>query len=170
MDLISKRRHELTKAPGVAVTIRPLTEGRKISLVMKTAADENALAELRDVASDQLTEVHGSIVEAKRATEAGEDDADRLRLELERNPVARRLAVTLAEARSIQRGIHEELLKATLVKVEGLAVDGAPADVAGFIEFAPAEVFAEAVELARAATGLSEEEKGNSESPTTSPV
>ena len=170
MQIIRKIKSVLASAPDLGVTIRPLSEGGRIRLLMNTAVEEGRLDELRGEIELLMREVLEVAVGAKTATDSNEPGAVKLRAELDRNPEARRLAVAIAEANAVQRSIHEALLRATLANVEGMLVDVAAAGVEEFIEWAPAAVFAEAVNLARNAVGLTEEDRGNSESPTTSPA
>lgn len=168
MNLISKRRHELATAPGVVVTMRALTEKRRISLVLATADDEAELSAIKDRMSEPLAAMEPDIREAKAAVEAKSEDAERLTQALTRNPISRSLVKLHVEAAAVQRRIDEALLRATLISVEGFSVDGVAMGVEGFVEYAPEALFIETLALARQGTGLSEEERGNSESPITS--
>lgn len=166
MNLISKRRHELATAPGVAVTVRALTEKRRIALVLATADDEAELLEIQDKAREQLRIAEPEILAAKAAVETKSENAETLKEALTRNPAARSLMTLHAEGAAIQRRIDEAVVRSTVVSVDGLKVDGEDVDVEGLVEFAPAAMFTEVVALAKAGVGMSEEERGNSESPT----
>lgn len=168
MNLISKVRHVLKTAPTVGVTIRPLTEKRRISLILATADDESRLEDVREDVRVTLAEVGPAIVAAKEAQETGDGRATEMVDGLRRNPSARRLVDLHGRCSEIQRRIDEAVISAAVVAVDGLTVDGVAVDVDGFIEFAPVDVFSEVAELARASVGLTEEDRGNSGSLITS--
>lgn len=75
-----------------------------------------------------------------------------------------------AEAALLGAEVDKEYLRWGLVQVEGLYIDGAPATPDSLIEAGPEGLAIEALEAVRREAGLSEEERKNSESPSTSPT
>lgn len=69
-----------------------------------------------------------------------------------------------AEAAVLAAEVDAVYLRWGLAAVEGLTIDGRPADVESLIAHGPEELLAEALAAVRRETGLSEEERKNSES------
>jgi len=169
MKLFSEVTVPLKTAPGVVLTVRPLTERDRMELTLEAAPHEEKLFSLRERFESEMSVIESMVRGAKEARDAGSSDAVRLAAELEKHPAAREAVRLQVELRSVQRCIDEGIVFAALKTIEGIELDGKPlTDPADFIDYAPAEVFAEAVEACRNAVGMSEQEKGNSESPITS--
>lgn len=168
MNLVSKVRKELKSAPGVTVTLRPLTERRRIALILATSDDEILLDDLRAEMQAPFTEAEPLIAAAKHARETGAENAEALTGELSKHPAARLLSSLATRAQQIQLRIHEAAIRAVVVAVDGFQVDGTAVDGEGFIEHAPADVFSEVAELAKQGVGMTDEDRGNSGSPITS--
>jgi hypothetical protein len=79
-------------------------------------------------------------------------------------------AESTAEATLLGGAIDREFLEWGLEEVEGLAIDGGAATPADLIENGPEPLVQEALRAVRAAVGLSEQERKNSESLSTSPI
>ncbi len=65
------------------------------------------------------------------------------------------------EAAEVTARVHRVYLEWGLESVEGLTIDGLPADVARFIEWGPERLCGEALEAVRRECGLSEQERKN---------
>lgn len=72
-----------------------------------------------------------------------------------------------AEVALLRGQVDREYVRWGVAAVEGLAVDGEPADVQVLLDQGPEELVRETVELVRREAGLSEEERKNSESHST---
>ncbi len=72
-----------------------------------------------------------------------------------------------AEAAVLGAEVDRAYLSWGLAAVEGLEIDGAEATPEALVDSGPEELVAEALEAVRAEAGLSEEERKNSESPST---
>ena len=79
-------------------------------------------------------------------------------------------AESTAEAALLGGAIDREFLEWGLEAVEGLAIDGKAAGPAELIESGPELLVHEALRAVRGAAGLSEQERKNSESLSTSPI
>jgi hypothetical protein len=79
-------------------------------------------------------------------------------------------AETTAEATLLGGGIDREFLEWGLEAVEGLTIDGNAATPAELIDSGPESLVQEALRAVRGAAGLSEQERKNFESPSTSPT
>jgi hypothetical protein len=75
-----------------------------------------------------------------------------------------------AEATLLGGAIDREFLEWGLEEIEGLAIDGQAATPAELIEIGPEPLVQEALRAVRSAVGLSEQERKNSESPSTLPI
>ncbi len=75
-----------------------------------------------------------------------------------------------AEATRLGGAIDREFLEWGLQEVEGLAIDGQAATPVTLIESGPELLVQEALRAVRSAVGLSEQERKNSESPSTLPI
>jgi hypothetical protein len=75
-----------------------------------------------------------------------------------------------AEATLLGGAIDREFLEWGLEEIEGLAIDGQAATPAELIESGPEPLVQEALRAVRSAVGLSEQERKNSESPSTLPI
>jgi hypothetical protein len=76
-------------------------------------------------------------------------------------------AESTAEATRLGGAIDREFLEWGLEEVDGLAIDGQSATPAMLIESGPESLVKEALSAVRSAVGLSEQERKNSESPST---
>jgi hypothetical protein len=79
-------------------------------------------------------------------------------------------AESAAEATLLGGAIDREFVEWGLEEVEGLAIDGEAATPAVLIERGPESLVQEALRAVRSAAGLSEQERKNSESLSTSPI
>lgn len=132
---------------GVTFTIRRPTEGLRIRMREQLAA---ALEQLRE-----------AIGEARAVDESGENDAAST---VKLQKISDRIEFLQGNQIDIAH------LRASLVKVEGLEIDDAPATVESLIENGPRELYVEILQAIRKESGLSESERKNSESPITSGV
>jgi len=139
MKLRSKITHESKTVEGVRFTVRVLNQIRK-------AVREEGLVQVRA----QIRAKHDAI------RNAGDDV----------NQIA-----TLADEAAILASKHvtPAYLRAGLISIEGLEIDDKPiTTVEDVLEFAPDELLDEILTACNDASGLSEEQQKNSQSPTTS--
>lgn len=170
MNLVSKVRKELKTAPGVTVTLRPLTEKRRIALILATSDDESQLEGIRAEVKAAMAEVEPLIVAAKNAKESGAANAGELTADLAKNSVAKQLVSLYNRATEIQARIDEAAVRAVVISVEGLRVDDLEVGLDGLFEFVPFTPLEEVIELAKAGVGMTADDVGNSGSPITSPA
>jgi len=124
----------------VFFTLNKMTEGRRINLRLSVA---DGTAGVRQI----LAEKQALNTESDVAKIA--DLLDRL-------------------TRIIEDEINPAWVRWGLHAVDGLEIDGEPATVESLIQTGPPELYAEILTAIRHAAGLSEDDQGNSASPTTS--
>jgi hypothetical protein len=153
MNLNTKTVHESKTHPGVKFTIRTLNDvqrsRRDISLLDQTERMTDLGRQLNALPPTPKAE-------EKDATPPPDPHA------AERNRIYK--------AMNVIEGVHFKpaYIRAGLVKIEGLEFDGRTATVESVIEDAPDDLQAEIYRECLLASGLTAEQEGNSQSPTTS--
>lgn len=166
MNFSSKIFTESKTCPGVSFTISRFTEGRRIELSLKLA---EVKAELEQFKRDAipLAEKAAPVVEQLKAAITAQDKAaiEQLSKNLDFIDIIEheRKINSL-----IQNKIDPVYVRALLLSIDGLTIDDEPATVESIINNGPRELYAEIVSAVRHELGLSEEELGNSASPSTS--
>lgn len=162
MKYSSKTRHESKSCDGVAYTIRHLTEGRRIELALKLAGVHDKIDALRAKAGG-IQEKLKPLVEKAKAKEIADS-------ELSLHPDCISAASIWRQIEAVEScEILPVYVRALLVSVEGLEIDDAPATPDNITE-GPPELYAEISAAVKRELGLTPDEQGNSESPTTSPA
>lgn len=130
---------------GVAFTVRRFTEGLRIRL--------------RTDLSTSLERIREIVAEAESLEgQAKADPKTEARLQS--------LSDSIERLQSAE--IDRAYVRAGLVKVEGLEIDGQPATTDALIENGPRDLYREILAAVKREAGLTETERKNSESPTTS--
>lgn len=166
MKYASKERIESKTCPGVAFTVRRLTGDRRVELSLKLADAYDKLGDLRREAARVAVKVKPLVDQAHAAIKAG--DADALKA-LNGNSDVIEAARLHLRITSVERDeILPVCVRALLHSVEGLEIDGKPATPQATVEDGPPELYNEIAQVVQRELGLSEDEQGNSASPTTS--
>lgn len=155
-DFISEVTKESQTCPGVFFTYRITTEGVRGRLMLELA---DALAALRDV------QVQMEIIELPRTADGSVD------LEAPTTPDLMRQVYNLTDKLNIVRRtrINPVYVKSSFVSVSGIRIDGKEViDCETLRERGPKRLYTEIVNAIVAEVELSEAERQNLESPTTS--
>lgn len=165
MNYITKKRIESKACPGVAFTVRTLSEGRRIEISMKAGELLAEIDMLRRQAAVVGQKAAALLDDARVALQAG--DSGRLAAIAANEDVAE--ATRLGNRiRSLERDqVFPLYVAALLASVDGLEIDGSPATAAQWREYPP-ELYSEIVAAVRLEIGLTGDESGNSQSPGTS--
>jgi hypothetical protein len=155
----SKQRIESKDCEGVVFTIRHLTEGPRIKLSLELADQYDAVAKLRRESAEVAERIRPLLDEAKAAQERDDNAAIQ---EINRRPDVIAAANFQQKIASIENNqIMPVYVRALLVAVEGLEIDGQDATPELTITDGPPELYREIVEAVRKELGMSEEEQGN---------
>lgn len=150
MDFSTTITHESQTAPGVTFTVR------RLNLIAR-AARESKMLPARARYSDIFDRIR---------TLAADPDASELRAAPGRDG---EFNLAWAELIHLENSeIRPAYIRAGLVAVEGMTIDGAPVTVETFLNGAPDALLVEAFVACRNASDLTEEQRKNSEPPTTS--
>ena len=161
MKYTSTITHESKTDPDVSFTVRHLTEGRRIKISLSLADKYDKVDTIRTGVSEIAERIRPLLAQAKAE---GSDV-------LNNNPDMAELTRKHRQMQSVENDeIIPVFVRALLVSVDGLEIDGAPATVDSMIESGPPELYAEIVKAVRHEMGLDEQETGNSEPPSTSPA
>lgn len=168
LSLKTKETIELKSAPGVTVTARILSRAAVMRRDMGTIDARRRQA----IAFAKRAEIF-TPPKSDAKTDAGKAAAAKERDELYAAlPVEQRLAFEQLTEELITIGdleIRPAVIRAGIIAVDGLEIDGAAGDVVGMIEHGSEEMLQEVYEICEARAGLQEDVAKNLQSPTTSP-
>ena len=167
MKYTSTITRQFSKDPAVSFTVRHLTEGRRIKISLALADKYDKIDELQRGAAELAQRVKPLIDEAKAKAKAdGKPEKDAV---LADNVDLVALVRLNGRVRAVENDeIIPIYVKALLVSVDGLEIDGTPATPETAVESGPPELYAEISAAVKREMGLSEPESGNSEPPSIS--
>lgn len=152
----SKKTHESTSCPGVKFTVRVLNEIQRARRDLALIDTRARINELRDKWS--------GLMPAPKPGAKPEDAPDDL------GPHALEIVRLSEEAGMIERSVLlPAYIRASLISIEGLEIDGAAATVDTLIESGRDALLGEIYQACAEAAGLGADETKNSPSPGTSP-
>ncbi len=158
MNFLTKEKIESKSCKGVTFTINRLTEGKRIEINRRLLDVFTEVDKLRLEASQKYRELKPFL----KTEEQSEDDLDSVALVAEVMILQNRIEGI--EADKIMPVFVDELL----IDVNGLTIDGVNADKDATIKNGPPELYLEIVAAINKERGLTPNESGNSESPSTS--
>ena len=127
MNLLTKRTLTSKLFPEVTYEARSFSEGRRQALVASIAEDTYKLYELIGAANSILPTVEGETMTQEQ--------------------LWKRTAIVDQINQLTAAKIHPSWIRAYLISIKGLDIDGVPATVDTFINDAPPDLFAELVTL-----------------------
>jgi hypothetical protein len=161
MKYTSTITHQSKTDPAISFTVRHLTEGRRIKISLQLADKYDKIDTIRAGVSEIAERVKPLLAQAKA------DGSD----VLSNNPDMADLTRKHRQMQSVERDeIIPTFVRALLVSVDGLEIDGAPATVESMIESGPPDLYAEIAKAVKHEMGMDEQETGNSEPLSTSTV
>ena len=179
MDFSISSTHESKAFSGVTFSVRRMGISKRTEVELSTAdlrakqretqRDLAPLYELDKAEYDRLRDLHEKLLAAK-ADEAKPilDGIDLVRKELAAKPHALNRERLEEASRIADRQVESPWVRAALLSIEGVTVEGQPLTTDQLIEYGPRELFAEVFAAVWAEAYLSGADSKNSQSPTTS--